>query len=122
MAENLDFNFNLPQIPDTRYLRIGTVSELSDLPQHVLRYWESQFEVLKPMRRGGNRRYYTKQDVYLILKIKFLLKDQGYTIDGAREYLKRENQAPPKVDESTTRKIQHAIANLRQVKEILSVD
>ena len=122
MAKDPDFNFNLPKIPHTRYLRIGTVSEISELPQHVLRYWESQFEVLNPKRRGGNRRYYTKQDVYLVLKIKHLLKEQGYTIEGAREFLKRENQAPPKVDDSTTRKIQHAIANLSQVKELLSVD
>jgi len=117
-----DLELQQAQIPDTRYLGIGTVSEVCKVPQHVLRYWETQFNQLKPMRRGGKRRHYTKEDVYLILKLKVLLKHNGYTIDGARDYLNRESENPPTIHQSAGHKIEQAVANLKRVRHYLSAD
>jgi DNA-binding transcriptional MerR regulator len=74
----------LPEIPGKRYFTIGEVSELCDVKPHVLRYWEQEFDMLKPVKRRGNRRYYQQQDVILVRKIRDLLYAQGYTISGAR--------------------------------------
>jgi len=60
---------------------------LCDLRPHVLRYWEQEFSQLSPSKRRGNRRYYQRKDVVLIRKIKELLYEQGYTIEGARQQL-----------------------------------
>ena len=72
-----------PLIPDKRYFTISDVSEWCGIEQHVLRYWEQVFRQLKPVRRGG-RRFYTKEDLLTIKKIYTLLKDEGYTIEGAK--------------------------------------
>lgn len=77
----------LPEIPGKRYFTIGEVSELCDVKPHVLRYWEQEFDMLKPVKRRGNRRYYQQQDVVLVRKIRHLLYGQGYTISGARTQL-----------------------------------
>jgi DNA-binding transcriptional MerR regulator len=78
-------NDELPPIPPKRYFTIGEVGELCAVKPHVLRYWEAEFPSLKPVKRRGNRRYYQRQDVILIRKIKSLLYEQGYTIGGARQ-------------------------------------
>ncbi len=78
----------LPPIPDKRYFQIGEVSGLCDVKPHVLRYWEREFPQVKPVRRTGNRRYYQYKDVLVVRRIRSLLYDQGFTIDGARQYLK----------------------------------
>ena len=73
-----------------------TISEVAEdlgLPQHVLRFWETRFTQIKPMKRGGGRRYYRPQDVDLIKGIRHLLYDQGYTIKGVQKML-RENGSP----------------------------
>jgi DNA-binding transcriptional MerR regulator len=78
-------NDELPPIPPKRYFTIGEVGELCTVKPHVLRYWEQEFPQLKPVKRTGNRRYYQRQDVMLIRKIKSLLYEQGFTIGGARQ-------------------------------------
>lgn len=68
-----------------------TISEVADdleLPQHVLRFWETRFTQIKPMKRGGGRRYYRPADVDLIKGIKYLLYDRGFTIKGVQRLLK----------------------------------
>lgn len=77
----------LPEIPNKRYLTIGEVSDLCDVKCHVLRYWEQEFPSLQPVKRRGNRRYYQRDDVQLIRRIRELLYFQGYTIQGARSQL-----------------------------------
>jgi len=77
----------LPTIPSKRYFTIGEVSELCAVKPHVLRYWEQEFTQLRPMKRGGNRRYYQHHEVLLIRRIRELLYDQGFTISGARNKL-----------------------------------
>jgi len=77
----------LPPIPAKRYFTIGEVSELCDVKPHVLRYWEQEFTQLKPVKRRGNRRYYQHHEVLLIRRIRELLYEDRYTIDGARHVL-----------------------------------
>lgn len=77
----------LPPIPAKRYFTIGEVSELCGVKPHVLRYWEQEFNQLKPVKRRGNRRYYQHHEVILVRRIRELLYNQGFTISGARNRL-----------------------------------
>ena len=67
---------------------ISEVAEILDLQQHVLRFWETRFSQIKPMKRGGGRRYYRPEDVDLLAGIKHLLYAEGYTIKGVQRLLK----------------------------------
>ena len=78
---------DLPAIPAKRYFTIGEVSNLCGVKAHVLRYWEQEFSQLKPLKRGGNRRYYQHHEVLLIRSIRHLLYEEGFTISGARSRL-----------------------------------
>jgi len=69
------------------YYSIAEVSKIVDLAPHVLRYWESQFAQLKPKRMGTGRRHYRPGDIKLILLIKHLLYEEGYTLEGAKKRL-----------------------------------
>jgi DNA-binding transcriptional MerR regulator len=82
--ENQPTNITLPPIPAKRYFTIGEVSDLCGVKSHVLRYWEQEFTQLKPVKRGGNRRYYQHHEVMLIRRIRQLLYEEGFTISGAR--------------------------------------
>ncbi len=73
--------------PDA-FRTISEVAEQLDLPQHVLRFWETRFTQIKPLKRGGGRRYYRPQDVDLITGIRHMLYDQGYTIKGVQKLLR----------------------------------
>ena len=77
----------LPPIPAKKYFTIGEVSDLCEVKSHVLRYWEQEFSQLKPLKRGGNRRYYQRNEVMLIRRIRELLYERGYTIKGVRAQL-----------------------------------
>jgi len=79
-----------PPIPAKRYFTIGEVGILCGVKPHVLRYWEQEFTQLKPVKRRGNRRYYQHQEVLLIRRIRELLYEQGFTINGARSRLGHE--------------------------------
>ena len=81
---------SLPPIPAKRYFTIGEVSELCAVKPHVLRYWEQEFTQLKPVKRRGNRRYYQHHEVLLIRRIRDLLYEQGFTINGARNRLEND--------------------------------
>ncbi|KAA1015862.1 MerR family transcriptional regulator [Paraburkholderia panacisoli] len=84
----------LPPIPAKRYFTIGEVSELCGVKPHVLRYWEQEFTQLRPVKRRGNRRYYQHHEVLLIRRIRELLYEQGFTINGARNRLDSHGGAP----------------------------
>jgi DNA-binding transcriptional MerR regulator len=84
----------LPPIPAKRYFTIGEVSDLCAVKPHVLRYWEQEFSQLKPVKRRGNRRYYQHHEVLLIRRIRDLLYEQGFTINGARHRLDSEATEP----------------------------
>jgi DNA-binding transcriptional MerR regulator len=87
----------LPPIPAKRYFTIGEVSDLCGVKPHVLRYWEQEFTQLKPVKRRGNRRYYQHHEVLLVRRIRELLYEQGFTINGARNRLE-ENERPLRAD------------------------
>jgi DNA-binding transcriptional MerR regulator len=70
------------------YYRIGEVSQITGLKPHVLRYWESEFRVIKPYKAGSPQRLYRKKDLDLILKIKKLLYEEGFTIAGAKKKIR----------------------------------
>lgn len=89
MPEQTPILPHFPLIPDRHYFTIGDVSEWCGVEQHVLRYWEQAFRQLRPIRRGG-RRFYTKKDLQIVKQIYTLLKDEGYTIDGAKRKLQEE--------------------------------
>ncbi len=85
-------DINFPTIPSKRYFTIGEVSELCNVKPHVLRYWEQEFSQLRPVKRRGNRRYYQHHEVMLIRRIRELLYEEGFTINGARSRLTELNR------------------------------
>ena len=86
--EQQNDNSSRPKIiPAKRYFTIGEVSEVCAVKPHVLRYWEQEFEQLRPVKRRGNRRYYQHTEVLLIRRIRELLYERGLTITGARNQL-----------------------------------
>jgi DNA-binding transcriptional MerR regulator len=82
-----------PEIPDKLFFRIGEVSTMLGLEAYVLRYWETEFPSLSPKKSGTGHRLYRRKDVELLLKIKHLLYEKRFTIDGARQYLQAETKA-----------------------------
>lgn len=139
MSEKSSERVALPPIPAKRYFTIGEVSELCAVKPHVLRYWEQEFTQLKPVKRRGNRRYYQHHEVLLIRRIRELLYEQGFTINGARNRLddgrhhvgapaeETEGEPSPSavaapvlsVDLNTLRgelvEVQHLLAQLREI-------
>ena len=76
------------------YRTISEVAEELDLAAHVLRFWETKFPEVSPMKRGGGRRYYRPEDIDLLKRIKALLYDEGYTIKGVQSYIKKGGKTP----------------------------
>ncbi|MGA2739959.1 MAG: MerR family transcriptional regulator [Bryobacteraceae bacterium] len=89
-----------PEIPDKLYFRIGEVAGLLAVEPYVLRYWETEFPSLAPKKSGTGHRLYRRKDVELLLKIKHLLYEKRYTIQGARQSLLNDSKAnrPPAPD------------------------
>jgi DNA-binding transcriptional MerR regulator len=81
---------NAPEIPDKLFFRIGEVSAMLGLEPYVLRYWETEFPSLSPKKSGTGHRLYRRKDVELLLRIKHLLYQKRFTIDGARQFLHEE--------------------------------
>jgi DNA-binding transcriptional MerR regulator len=77
-----------PAIPDKPYFKIGEVAQLAGVEPYVLRYWESEFKIIRPEKTRTNQRMYRRRDVEAVLQIKQLLYDQGYRIDGAKRRLR----------------------------------
>lgn len=90
----LELTNSEPIIPNKLYFRIGEVSRLLGVEPHVLRYWETEFSVLKPKKGGTGQRLYRRKDVEAALEIKRLLYERRYTIEGARKYFEIKPAAP----------------------------
>ena len=110
---------DLPPIPAKRYFTIGEVSELCGVKPHVLRYWEQEFTQLKPLKRRGNRRYYQHHEVLLIRRIRELLYEHGFTINGARNRLDDPN--PAAVPATRTMTVPQPISPSNIRKELKSI-
>lgn len=78
---------SVPELPDKLFFSIREVSELCAVEPHVLRYWETEFKHIRPVKKSGNRRFYRHRDVYAVLQIKHLLYDLNFTIRGAKKRL-----------------------------------
>ncbi|MFA9461636.1 MerR family transcriptional regulator [Thiohalorhabdus sp. Cl-TMA] len=98
-------------LPDKRFFGIREAAELCGVEPHVLRYWEEEFSQLRPLRRSGNRRYYRPEDVRLVQRIRYLLWERKYTIEGARDRLNEGGSAEGEAS---------AMAVLREVRGELS--
>jgi DNA-binding transcriptional MerR regulator len=81
-----------PEIPDKLYFKIGEVSEILGVEAYVLRYWETEFQQLAPKKSGTGHRLYRRKDVELLLRIKHLLYEKRFTIEGARQTLQSEHR------------------------------
>ena len=82
---------------DTAFRTISEVAEDLDVPQHVLRFWETKFTQIRPMKRGGGRRYYRPEDVTLLRRIRTLLYEDGFTIKGVQKLLRDGGLAPGEI-------------------------
>ena len=102
-------------LPNKKYFSIGEVSNLCQVKDHVLRYWEKEIPELNPRRRKG-RRYYQREDVFLIREIQGLMRE-GYTLEGAR--LKLQGQPSVPQDTAQTQAVRQAVAELEKVVEML---
>ena len=112
---------DLPPIPAKRYFTIGEVSDLCGVKPHVLRYWEQEFTQLRPVKRGGNRRYYQHHEVLLIRRIRELLYQDGFTISGARNRLD-ELAARKREDAEESIGLRGQLASVRsEIKSILQL-
>ena len=103
-----------PQIPNKIYFTIGEVAKLCLLETHVLRFWEQEFPQLKPNKRCGNRRYYNRDEILLIRRIKTLLYTHGFTIEGARAKLNSKNPTD-EADHKVHAIINHIVLQLEDV-------
>ncbi len=83
-------------IPERLYFRIGEVANLCRLPAYVLRFWETEFPQLKPVKSSTGQRMYRRKDVENVLRIKKLLYEEGFTIAGARQHLRAESKGDKK--------------------------
>ena len=82
-----------PRIPDKEYFRIGEVAAMAGVEPYVLRFWETEFPRLKPSKGRTSQRVYSRRDVGLVLRIRDLLYEEGYTIEGARRKLRLGDKA-----------------------------
>lgn len=106
------------ELPDKLYFRVGETSTITGVPAYVLRFWETEFKRIKPKRTGSGHRLYRKQDVELILKIKYLLYEKKFTIEGARQYLMEKNAGEKKEPEAIT--LDEIRTELKNIRELMS--
>ena len=104
-------------IPDKLYFKIGEVTEITDLAAYVLRFWESEFNVISPKRTESGQRLYRKTDVESILKIKYLLYEKKFTIEGAKKFLK--NSSKPNTEPVVQTALAEIKSELRLIRSML---
>ncbi len=109
------------EVPDKLFFKIGEVARLTGTKPYVLRYWESEFKSLKPVKGASGQRIYRKRDIELILLIKKLLYEEHFTIAGARKVLARRRQSKDR-EEPRSEKLLTALREVREgLREILSL-
>lgn len=109
-------------IPDKLYFRIGEVSTLCKLPAYVLRFWETEFPQLKPVKSSTGQRMYRRKEVETVLRIKQLLYEEGFTIAGARQQLRVEakTQTPLPFPAHSSGELKRLRHGLQEILTILS--
>ncbi|MBI5167042.1 MAG: MerR family transcriptional regulator [candidate division NC10 bacterium] len=106
-----------PVVPEKLFYKIGEVSRITGVEPYILRYWESEFEVLEPQKSKTGQRHYRKGDIELILKVKRLLYEEGYTIAGARRRLIAEGKRREAPSKLINREGVIAFQTLKKVRE-----
>ena len=108
------------EIPEKLYFRIGEVSRLTKTPAYVLRFWETQFPMLKPRKSSTGHRMFRRKEVELVLEIRNLLYQQGHTIEGARKKLTRDSrQQSLPFQDPTHQALRQIGKDLREVLKLL---
>lgn len=111
------------EIPDKLYFKIGEVCKITGIEPYILRYWESEFKLIKPFRTKSNQRLYRRKDVEAVLKIRIMLYEQKFTIAGAKKKLK---EAVPQPDATPQRQLllnmpdQRYTAAIKEIRQELS--
>lgn len=108
------------EIPDKRYFRIGEVSALTGLETYVLRYWETEFPDIKPVRSRAGQRLYRKQDIETVFVIKELLYDKRFTIAGAKQHLKTRRQTDHPRNDTEPITLEELRKELAAIRDFLS--
>jgi len=106
-----------PQLPEKLYFKIGEVSKLTELPTYVLRFWETEFSCIRPKRTSSGQRLYRRGDVEMVFKIRHLLHERKFTIEGARQYLSKRKADPP--EEAPQLSIKEIAAELKNISNLL---
>ncbi len=107
--------------PDKLYYRIGEVSKIAGVPAYVLRFWESEFSVIRPGRSSSGQRLYRKKDVERILAVKQLLYDKKFTIEGARKHLKfKTGEKTPEEGTSCPVSLEEILVELRSIRDLIN--
>ena len=109
------------RLPEKLYFKIGEVSEIVGVEPYVLRYWETEFELLKPSKAPSKHRLYKKRDVELLLEIKRLLYSEGFTIEGARKKLKENKKEEKSQHKLPLTEQKHKSALVKLKKELESL-
>ena len=106
------------------YKTIGEVSELLKIPQHILRFWEESFSQINPLKRKGGRRLYSESDINLLRRIKGLLYEEGYSIKGVKNYLKKnkidkiKTEGKLRVSDEVSMQLKQTLDNLIKIKKL----
>jgi len=111
----------MPVIPEKLYYRIGEVEAITEVPAYVLRYWESEFKLLRPKKNPAGQRLYRRRDLELVLRIKSLLYGERLTLEGAKKRLLAESRGASQMDlglrgavlEDTLRRLRDRLRVLR---------
>src|SRR6267142_3040961 len=118
-----DTSPDFAEIPDKLYFRIGEVSDLVGVEPYVLRFWETEFPAVGPKKSGSGHRMYRRKEVELLLKIKYLLYEKKFTIEGARQYLNSEAKMSKRksLEKSEQRELLSAAALPEIRKELAAI-
>jgi DNA-binding transcriptional MerR regulator len=106
-------------IPEKRYFRIGEVSAITGLKAYVLRYWQTEFSQINPVRSRSGQRLYRKRDIETIFEIKRLLYDKGLTIAGAKQHLRQRHKESRLAEDKRPLILQELRAELLAIRDLL---
>jgi len=105
------------EIPDKLYFKIGEVSKLAGLPAYVLRFWENEFACIRPKRTSSGQRLYRRNDVEMVLKIRHLLHEKKFTIQGAKQHLS--SQKANTTGDTATEFLAELRTELERIRDLL---
>ena len=106
------------ELPDKLYFKVGEVSAIVGVPAYVLRFWEAEFKKINPKRSASGQRLYRKSDIELILKIKHLLYEKKFTIQGAKQHLKI--KPDEKKEKPSTISLDEIREGLKSIRDLIS--